>query len=430
MENVIRLLKERGFIDAMTSEDVTDAADKPLKVYVGFDPTADSLHIGNLVGIMGLAWFQKFGHTPYVILGGATGRIGDPSGKTAERPLLDDSTLQYNVQKLSEFFHQILECNEGTNSAVILNNNDWYEGFSFVDFLRDVGRYFRMGPMLAKDSVKSRLQSEEGMSFTEFSYQVLQGYDFCHLNTKHGVTIQMGGSDQWGNITAGTEYTRKTTKASVHGITFPLLTRSDGKKFGKTESGAIWLSSHRLSPYQFYQYFIQVPDADVIRFLKILTFLDLQQIAELEQSMSDPSYKPNTVQKVLAEEVTRFVHGPEGLQAALRATEAAKPGADAVLSAEALEAVKNDMPHAVVKGSEVIGQKYVDVVARLGLLGSKSEAIRLIKNGGAYLNNERISDPQFVFSEQNLIEKMYLLISIGKKKKMLLELEQTGSSNS
>ncbi len=318
MKNVIELLQERGFIDEISSKEILEAANKPLKVYVGFDPTADSLHIGNLVGIIGLAWFQKLGHTPYVILGGATGRIGDPSGKTAERPVLEDQTLQYNVQKLSEFFHRILECNEGDNSAVILNNDEWYKDFSFIDFLREVGRLFRMGPMLSKDSVKTRLQSEEGMSFTEFSYQMLQGYDFFHLNEKHGVSVQMGGSDQWGNITAGTEFIRKRSKAPVFGVTFPLLTRSDGKKFGKTEGGAIWLSSHRLSPYQFYQYFIQVPDADVVKYLKVLTFLDLKEIESLEKSMQDSSYVPNSVQKVLAREVTRFVHGPEGVEAALR----------------------------------------------------------------------------------------------------------------
>lgn len=423
MNNVIEVLQARGFIEQISSEEIVEKVKKPLKVYVGFDPTADSLHLGNLVGIMGLAWFQKMGHIPYVILGGATGRIGDPSGKTSERPVLEDETLQYNVRKLEDFFHTILDFENANNRAVILNNEDWYKNFSFIDFLREVGRYFRMGPMLAKDSVKTRLQSEEGMSFTEFSYQMLQGYDFYYLNEKHDVTVQMGGSDQWGNITAGTEFIRKRNKASVYGVTFPLLTRSDGKKFGKSEEGAIWLSAEKLSPYRFYQYLVQVPDADVIRYLKILTFLDLDKIDALEKQMQESSYAPNTVQKILAEEVTRFVHGEEGVEAALRATEAAKPGSDAVLSASALEQAKNDMPHAFVKSSDVIGKKFVDVVADLGLLNSKSEAVRLIKNGGAYLNNERISDPQFVFSEKNIIEKMYLLISIGKKKKMLLELK-------
>lgn len=424
MDNIIEVLEKRGFIDELSADELKQAVLKPLKVYVGFDPTADSLHIGNLVGIIGLKWFQKYGHTPYVILGGATGRIGDPSGKSIERPLLEDQQLEYNVQKLSEFFHGILDSTEKQKSAVILNNQKWYDGFNFVDFLRDVGRYFRMGPMLAKESVKTRLSSEEGMSFTEFSYQMLQAYDFFHLNEHHGVSVQMGGSDQWGNITAGTEFVRKRSKSSVYGITFPLLTRSDGKKFGKTEKGAIWLSDHKLSPYQFYQYLVQVPDEDVIRYLKILTFLSLEEISSLEKTMKSPSYIPNSVQRVLAEEVTRFVHGPEGVHAALRATKAAQPGKSADLSVESLNAVKNDMPHTIVSGNEIIGKKFVDVVASLGLMGSKSEVVRLIKNGGAYLNNERISDPQFVLSEKNIIEKMYLLISIGKKKKMLLEIQK------
>ena len=237
MENVIECLEKRGFIDALTSEDLKQKVKSPLKVYVGFDPTADSLHLGNLLGIVALRWFQKFGHTPVVVLGGATGRIGDPSGKSKERPLLDDETIEYNISKIRKNFEKVLDFS-CQNAPVMLNNDQWYKSMNLIDFLRDVGKHFRMGVMLAKDSVKSRVQSEEGMSFTEFSYQTLQGYDFYHLFNSMNVCLQMGGSDQWGNITAGTDLIRKTLGASAFGLTFPLLTRSDGKKFGKSEEGA------------------------------------------------------------------------------------------------------------------------------------------------------------------------------------------------
>jgi len=417
MKNVIDTLVERGFIDQMTHEELRSRVNLPIKAYVGFDPTADSLHLGNLVGIMGLAWFQKFGHTPFAILGGATGLIGDPSGKSAERNLLDQETLAHNVSCLEKFFKKILNFPNGPR-PVILNNNDWLGAFSLVDFLRDVGKHFRIGPMMAKEMVRTRLQSEEGMSFTEFSYQILQGYDFCHLCREHGVTLQMGGSDQWGNITAGTELNRKLGGETLFGLTFPLLTRSDGKKFGKSEEGAIWLSSEKLSPYQFYQYLVRVADADVIKLLKMLTFLDLEEIREIEAGMS----VPNSAQKRLAEEVTRFVHGEEGLQAALKVTEGMAPGSEASLSGSVLRELAADMPSADLSLSDVVGQKYVDIGVKVGLLASKSEGTKLIKNGGAYLNNERVADPALTISSSDLIDEAYLLMSIGKKKRLLIKI--------
>lgn len=418
MKNVIDTLVARGFIDQMTHQELRDKVNYPVKVYVGFDPTSDSLHLGSLVGIMGLAWFQRFGHTPFAILGGATGLIGDPSGKSAERPLLDQSVLNHNVKALNAFFQKILHFPSGPK-PVILNNYDWLGPFHLIDFLRDVGKHFRIGPMLAKEMVRTRLQSEEGLSFTEFSYQILQGYDFYHLCQKHGVTVQMGGSDQWGNITAGTELNRKLGGDTLYGLTFPLLTRSDGKKFGKTEDGAIWLSADKLSPYQFYQYLIRVPDADVIRLLKMLTFLDLAEIHAIEKQMSDV---PNVAQRKLAEEVTRFVHGEEGVQAALRVTEGIAPGTEATLTGAVLEELAPDMPNASLELNEVIGQKFVDLALKVGLIPSKGEGVRLIKNGGAYLNNERVNDPALIISSQNLIDDSYLLLSAGKKKKMLIRI--------
>ncbi len=416
--NVIDCLRARGFIEALTSEELVQAAKSPLKLYCGFDPTADSLHLGNLVGIIGLAWFQKFGHTPYVILGGATGRIGDPSGKSVERPQLAESVLQHNVECLRTFFERIF----GEKKCVILDNNDWFSQFTLIDFLRDVGKHFRVGSMLAKESVKARLQSEEGISFTEFSYQILQGYDFYHLNKHHGVTVEIGGSDQWGNITAGTEINRKLGGQQLFGFTFPLITRSDGKKFGKSEEGAIWLSADKLTPYQFFQYLFRIPDADVIRLLKMLTFLSLEEIAQIEKQMGQPDYVPNTAQKRLAEEVTRFVHGDKGLEAALRVTEGMGPGANAVLNEQVLTELSKDMPNATLPKNEVVGQRFVDVAVKIGLLPSKSEASKLIKNGGAYLNNERISDPALVLLDSHIIDHKFLILSAGKKKRILLQI--------
>jgi len=417
MKNVIDVLSERGFIDQVTSPDLREAAKKPLKVYGGFDPTAPSLHLGNLMLIMGLAWFQKFGHTPYALIGGATGRIGDPSGKSSERPLLGEDVLQNNVVNLDRFFRKILHFPQGPK-LVILNNNDWLGKLTLLDFLRDVGKYFRVGPMLAKESVRARLDSEDGMSFTEFSYQTLQGFDFYYLHKKEGIQLQMGGSDQWGNITAGIEFNRKLGENPIYGLTFPLLTRSDGKKFGKTEEGAIWLSSDWLSPYQFYQYLFRTSDADVIRLLKMLTFLDLEEIREIESSMD----VANSAQKRLAEEVTLFVHGKEGLEAAQRVTDGIAPGAEAKLSVAVLKELAHDMPHVCLKRNEVMGRKFVDIASQIGLISSKSEAVRLVKNGGAYFNNERVSDPSFSFESEHLIEGSYLLLSLGKKKRILIEI--------
>ncbi len=409
--NVIETLLERGFIDQMTSDELVKHVETPIRVYIGFDPTADSLHLGNLVGIIALSWFERYGHTPIAILGGATGRIGDPSGKSTERPLLDEKTLQYNVGRLETFFKKILP------RSKVLNNQQWLGSISLIEFLRDVGKHFRIGTMLAKESVRSRVQSEEGMSFTEFSYQILQGYDFYYLNKHHGVTLQMGGSDQWGNITAGIEYNRRLGERPIYGITFPLITRSDGKKFGKSEEGAIWLAEDRLSPYQLYQYLFGVPDADVIRLLKMLTFLSLDEICEIEKGMS----VPNHAQKRLAEEVVRFVHGQEGVDSALRATDAMAPGKEATLSGEVLKTLAQDMPHATLGKKDVVGQKAIDVMTRLSLTESKSEATRLIKNGGAYLNNQKILDATFVIEASDLIDGTYLVFSAGKKKKLLVK---------
>lgn len=424
MSNVIECLKERGLLDAITSEDLIKQLDQPIKLYCGFDPTADSLHIGNLVGIVILRWFQKYGHTPVVILGGATGRIGDPSGKSVERPLLDPSTIAYNVTRIRRHFEAILDFFSAKARPMVFNNDEWFSEFRLVDFLRDVGKHFRLGMMLAKESVRSRLNSEEGISFTEFSYQLLQSYDFYHLYTQQGVVLQIGGSDQWGNITEGVDFIRKVSGAQAFGLTFPLLTRSDGKKFGKSEQGAIWLAADRCSPYDFYQYFFRIPDADVIKMMRVLTFMEMKEISEYEEMMQKKDYAPNTAQKRLAEEMTRIVHGEEGLAKALKVTEGAAPGADAVLDADSFRKIASDMPNTELSTQEVLGQKFVDIAVKIGFLASKGEAVRLIKNGGAYLNNVRVDDANLRLSQDSLIGEEFLLFGSGKKKKMLVKVKK------
>jgi len=423
--NVIDVLTERGFINQATSLDLRKHASNPIKAYVGFDPTADSLHLGNLMGIIALVWFEKFGHTPYVLIGGATAGIGDPSGKDIERPLLEETFLSQNIESLIDFFQNKSSFFSGFQ-PLILNNSDWLSSFSFIDFLRHVGKHFRIGSMLAKESVRTRIQSEEGMSFTEFSYQLLQSYDFYHLNQKFGISLQIGGSDQWGNITAGIELNRKLQGQPLYGLTFPLLTRSDGKKFGKTEDGTIWLSSKKLSPYDFYQYFFRIPDVDVIRLLKLLTFLDLKEIFAIEKAMKASDYKPNSAQKILATTVTQFVHGNEGVSIATRVTNEIAPGkgmnVKEHLSKESLKVIAADIPHTTLPYEEAVGQKIVEIALAIGLVSSKGEGVRLIKNGGIYLNNERIDDPGFAVSKSDLIEATYLLLGAGKRKKFLIEI--------
>ena len=419
MPNVIEILQERGFIDAMTSEDLHAIAAKPFKVYCGFDPTGDSLHLGHMVALMGLAWFQRYGHTPVAIIGGATAMIGDPSGKSAERPFLTEEAIATNLKGIKKNLETLLDFSNENAHPLILNNFDWFKGFSFTNFLRDVGKYFRIGPMLAKDSVKLRMNSEEGMSFTEFSYQLLQGYDFLHLYNHYGVTVQIGGSDQWGNITAGTDLIRKMNGQQAFGITFPLLTRSDGQKFGKSEKGAIWLSHEKCSPYDFYQYLIRVPDADVIKLMRLLTFIDMSEIRAYESMMQQKDYVPNTVQKRLAEEITRLVHGQSGLDTALKVTKGAAPGAETILDAAILESISGDMPSFNLPQSSVVGQKLVQV----GLQASKGEARRLIRNGGVYLNNEKIGDENGNILQKDLIDGRLLLIAAGKKNKILIRID-------
>jgi tyrosyl-tRNA synthetase len=416
MKNIIETLNDRGLISAMTSEELTESAHKPMKVYVGFDPTSDSLHVGNLVGIMVLAHFERAGHETIAVVGGATGMIGDPSGRSAERNLLDHKTIESNLIGITKSLRTVLK------STVVVNNYDWFKGFGYIEFLRDVGKHFRLGIMLAKDSVKSRLSSEEGLSFTEFSYQTLQAYDFLHLYDTKGVTVQMGGNDQWGNITAGTELVRKVRNATVHGLTWPLLTRSDGKKFGKSEEGAIWLNDDKLAPFDFYQYFFRLPDADIINLMKKLTFMNMNEIAQIESEMKSATYVPNSAQRRLSEEMTRLIHGEEGLKSAQKITDAFRPGSAAVLDEKTLTAMSEEALTKTFPKIDVCGVKLIDLLVKCDLIASKAEARRLISNGGVYINNNKISDENYLILEQDLIESKFLLLGVGKKKKMVLKI--------
>lgn len=423
MSNVLDCLQERGLVDALTSEALRVKLERPLRVYLGFDPTADSLHLGNLVGILVLSWFQRFGHSPVIVLGGATGRIGDPSGKSVERLLLPPAQILENIGRIRRHFEEILDFSNPACRPIVLNNDEWFSHLPVIDFLRDIGKHFRLGSMLAKESVRSRLASEEGISFTEFSYQILQAYDFYVLAHQHDVQVQLGGSDQWGNITAGTELVRKLSARAVFGLTFPLLTRSDGKKFGKTEEGAIWLAADRCSPYQFYQYLIQIPDDDVIKMLRMLTFLPMAEIRQIEAAMRAPDTPPNTAQRRLAEEVTRIVHGEAGLEVARRASRGIAPGSKTDLDAGAFQEIAADVPNVTMEAQEVMGQRLVDVMVRARGTTSKSEGVRLIQNGGAYLNNEKVEDLQLRLGQEHLVGGEYLLLGIGKRKKILIRLK-------
>lgn len=422
MEHVLDCLQSRGLIEAVTSDELRARLLEPIKFYLGFDPTADSLHLGHLTGMMVMAWMQKFGHTPIVILGGATGRIGDPSGKSVERPILSEADIASNVKALAKQFARVLDFQHPSCAAKIVDNFEWLGPYSYLNFLRDVGRHFRVNVMITKEMVKARLDSDEGISYTEFSYQLLQAYDFYHLFKHEKVELQLGGSDQWGNITSGLDLIRKLEGKPAFGITFPLLTRSDGKKFGKTEGGAVWLDEAKLSPYQFYQYLIRIPDADVTRMMKMLTFMDLAEIAEYEQAMKRPDYAPNSAQKRLAEEVTRLVHGEENLLRAQKATEGAAPGSDAVLDVTVLQQIAADLPNLELPLSSVVEIKVTDLIVQAGLLPSKGEAQRMMQGGGIYLNNQKVDDIQRRIASSDLIGGKYVLLAAGKKKKALIQI--------
>ncbi len=399
-----------------------------VSAYLGIDPTADSLHIGHLVGVMMLKHLQLSGHRPLALIGGATGMIGDPSGKSNERNLLDEETLRHNQESIKAQLQHFLDFNSGAkNEAVLVNNYDWMKDFSFLQFIRDVGKHITVNYMMAKDSVKKRLSAEsnEGMSFTEFTYQLVQGYDFLHLYKTMGCKLQLGGSDQWGNITTGTELVRRKTGGEAFAITCPLITKSDGSKFGKTEEGNVWLDKKYTSPYKFYQFWLNTSDEDANRYIRIFTLLSKEEIEALaDEHAQNPSMR--VLQKKLAEEITRMVHSQNDLDTAISASNILFGKATEEnlrqLSEEDFLSVFEGVPQATIARKEAIGSSIVDLLAlKSGFLSSNSEARRALKENAISVNKEKVNE-QFVLSESNLINNLYVLLQRGKKNYCILVL--------
>jgi tyrosyl-tRNA synthetase len=418
--NIIDELKWRGLVHQSTHEAALKAhLDAPRALYCGFDPTASSLHVGSLLPLMTLRRFQRLGHRPVALVGGATGMIGDPSGKSEERNLLSKEILAENIDGMKAQMQRFLDFT-GTNAAQIVNNFDWMAPLSFLDFLRDVGKHVPVNTMLAKDSVKSRIERPEtGISYTEFSYMLLQAYDFAHLSQSHQCTLQIGGSDQWGNITAGTDLARRLHGVTLFGMTVPLLLTSDGRKMGKTEKGAIWLDSERTSPYAFYQYWINVADSDVMMCLRYLTELSQAQITELEQSLqTDPGAR--AAQKALAQWLTQFVHGEAGLSAALKATDIFFGAEISELNDAQLLDIFAEVPSASIEKSELqAGINILDALMRANLCTSKSDARRALQAGAIAVNNRRLSAERNV-DLNDLASASVMVLRNGKKRYALL----------
>ncbi|WP_271783917.1 tyrosine--tRNA ligase [Aquimarina algiphila] len=421
-KNFIEELRWRGMLhDAMPNTEEY-LMEQMRSAYVGFDPTADSLHIGNLVPIMLLAHYQRAGHKPFALVGGATGMIGDPSGKSAERNLLDEKTLRHNQEAIKSQLSRFLDFESETpNAAVLVNNYDWMKDFSFLEFIRDVGKHITVNYMMAKDSVKNRISSEssEGMSFTEFTYQLVQGYDFLHLYRSHECTLQMGGSDQWGNITTGTELIRRIAGGKGYALTCPLITKSDGSKFGKSEGGNVWLDAKRTSPYKFYQYWLNTSDEDAEKYIKIFTFLTEEEIKTLVDEHKEAPHL-RVLQKRLADEVTVIVHSKEDLDNAIKAS--------AILFGKSTSADLKDLDEAtfldvfdgvpqaeigkeeISNGLDIIGA----LAEKTGFLKSNGEARRALKENSISVNKEKVAEG-YSISEHDLINDQFVLLQRGKK---------------
>ena len=434
MKNFIEELTWRGMI-----HDVMPGAEEHLNeamrsAYVGFDPTADSLHIGNLVPIMLLAHFQRCGHKPVALIGGATGMIGDPSGKSAERNLLDEKTLRHNQEAIKKQLAHFLDfAAETENGAVLVNNYDWMKEFSFLEFIRDVGKHITVNYMMAKDSVKNRITSDdsdggsEGMSFTEFTYQLVQGYDFLHLYQDKDCTLQMGGSDQWGNITTGTELVRRIGRGKAYAITCPLITKADGSKFGKSEGGNVWLDAARTSPYKFYQYWLNSGDEDSEKYIRIFTFLEEDEInALIAEHQEAPHLR--VLQKRLAAEITTMVHSEAALENAIKASSilfGKSTGDDLkALDEQTFLDVFDGVPQAEIAMAEI--EKGYNIVAAMAtdtqFLKSNSEVRRAIKQNSIAVNKEKVSDEDYQLTTADLINDKFILLQRGKKSYFVLRI--------
>lgn len=396
----------------------------PITLYCGFDPTGDSLHVGHLMGQLTLRRFQLAGHHPIALAGGATGMIGDPSGKSAERNLLSREQLDHNVAAIKEQLRRLLAFDGVDNPARLVDNHSWTAPIGVLDFLRDVGKHFSLTAMLAKESVRSRMEGEAGISYTEFSYQLLQAHDFYHLRQVHGCELQIGGSDQWGNITAGVDFTRRKLGVTVWGWTFPLITRADGSKFGKTEHGAVWLDPARTSPYRFYQFFLNTEDARVGDYLRKFTFLSRQDIEALDAAhAADPGAR--VAHRALAEAVTALVHGPAAVQAAQRASSLLFGGSLDDIDADTFRDVVGEVPTHTLPAAAfgASGASLVDLLLTAGLCPSRGQARKDIEGGGIYLNNQRVADPARQVSAADLLFDRYLLLRKGKRSYAVLAVD-------
>ena len=429
MNSIIQDLQARGLIAQTTDLAALEALlnEQTIALYCGFDPTADSLHIGHLLPVLALRRFQQAGHTPIALVGGATGMIGDPSFKATERSLNTAETVQGWVESIKKQLQPFLSF-EGDNAAIMANNADWFANMNCLDFLRDIGKHFSVNSMLARESVKQRLERDDvGISFTEFAYALLQGYDFAELNRRHQAVLQIGGSDQWGNITAGIDLTRRLHRQSVFGLTLPLVTKADGTKFGKTEGGAVWLNASKTSPYQFYQFWLKVADADVYKFLKYFTFLSIERINEIEASDQASGSKPEA-QRILAEEMTRLIHGEEALQAAQRITNSLFSGDESGLT-------ENDYAQLALDGLPAFTvSNTINVVEALvltGLAKSNKEARGFVNSGAVLLNGAAATlnnphhaaekpDDAYLIDDNSKRFGKYTIIKRGKRHHALL----------
>ena len=410
-------LKERGLIFQTTDEEALrqELEEGQVSYYTGYDPTADSLHLGHLVAILTSRRLQLAGHKPYALVGGATGLIGDPSFKDAERSLQTKETVEGWVKSIQGQLAGLLDFENGQNKAEMVNNYDWFSDISFIDFLRDVGKYFTVNYMMSKESVKKRI--ETGISYTEFAYQIMQGYDFFILNQKHGVTLQIGGSDQWGNMTAGTELLRRKADKTGHVITVPLITDASGKKFGKSEGNAVWLNADKTSPYEMYQFWMNVMDDDAVRFLKIFTFLSLDEIEEIRKQFEAAPHE-RLAQKILAREVVTLVHGEKAYQEALNITEQLFAGNIKNLSVKELKQGLRGVPNYQVQAKDNLN--IVDLLVTAGVVNSKRQAREDVQNGAIYVNGDRIQGLDYTLGDADKLENELTVIRRGKKKYFVL----------
>ncbi|MBX6351737.1 MAG: tyrosine--tRNA ligase [Thermoflavifilum sp.] len=412
MNALLEDLRWRGLIHQVTDEDqlAQRLNEGAITLYVGFDPTADSLHIGNLLPILTLRRFQLAGHRPIALVGGATGLIGDPSGRQTERQLNPTDVVAAWSARIREQLMRFLDFDAAENGAVLANNYDWTQGLDVITFLRDIGKHFSLNYMLAKESVESRL--ERGISYTEFSYMILQAYDFLTLHTQHGCILQLGGSDQWGNITAGIELIRRVSGGEAFGLTVPLVTKADGTKFGKTASGAVWLDGSKTSPYQFYQFWYNTDDRDVIKYLKYFTFLDRSRIEELERELQERP-EARAAQRALAHEVTALVHGRAAAERAAQVSQLLFNGEVRELSAEEIEDALRDVPSATLAADAQPG--LIDLLVEVGACSSRRQAREDVQNGAVWVNGERVTDAQRVFATGDRLHGRYLVIRRGKR---------------